>query len=148
MQIYERINQILKNKGLKKKDFLNRFLSLNPTLQSSGESPSIPSIYNYLSGNREIKAELIPFIAKALEVSEQELFLDDDNSADLLKGLLNRQGQSSALNRKNQLIMELLSLCEYASEPLLERILGVLEKNKEVCIQGMKQLSDINFNRL
>ena len=48
------------------------------------------------------------------------------------------QGQSSALNRKNQLIMELLSLCEYASEPLLERILGVLEKNKEVCIQGMK----------
>mgnify|MGYP000980699398 FL=1 len=148
MQIYERINQILKNKGLKKKDFLNRFLSLNPTLKSSGEGPSIPSIYNYLSGNREIKAELIPFIAKALEVSEQELFLDDDNSADLLKGLLNRQGQSSALNRKNQLIMELLSLCEYASEPLLERILGVLEKNKEICVQSMKQLSDINLNRL
>ena len=148
MQIYERINQILKNKGLKKKDFLNRFLSLTPTLKSSGESPSIPSIYNYLSGNREIKAELIPFIAKALEVSEQELFLDDDNSADLLKGLLNRQGQSSALNRKNQLIMELLSLCEYASEPLLERILGVLEKNKEICVQSMKQLSDINLNRL
>lgn len=148
MQIYERINQILKNKGLKKKDFLNRFLSLNPTLKSSGESPSIPSIYNYLSGNREIKAELIPFIAKALEVSEQELFLDDDNSADLLKGLLNRQGQSSALNRKNQLIMELLSLCEYASEPLLERILGVLDKNKEICVQSMKQLSDINLNRL
>ena len=148
MQIYERINQILKNKGLKKKDFLNRFLSLNPTLKSIGESPSIPSIYNYLSGNREIKAELIPFIAKALEVSEQELFLDDDNSADLLKGLLNRQGQSSALNRKNQLIMELLSLCEYASEPLLERILGVLDKNKEICVQSMKQLSDINLNRL
>ena len=103
MQIYERINQILKNKGLKKKDFLNRFLSLNPTLKSSGESPSIPSIYNYLSGNREIKAELIPFIAKALEVSEQELFLDDDNSTDLLKELLNKQSQSSALNRKNQL---------------------------------------------
>ena len=113
MQIYERINQILKNKGLKKKDFLNRFLSLNPTLKSSGESPSIPSIYNYLSGNREIKAELIPFIAKALEVSEQELFLDDDNSADLLKGLLNRQGQSSALNRKNQLIMELLRISSF-----------------------------------
>ena len=87
-------------------------------------------------------------IAKALEVSEQELFLDDDNSTDLLKELLNKQSQSSALNRKNQLIMELLSLCEYASEPLLERILGVLEKNKEVCIQGMKQLSDINLNRL
>jgi hypothetical protein len=147
MQIYERINQILKSKGLKKKDFLNKFLSLNPTLKSSGESPSIPSIYNYLNGNREIKAELISFIVKALEVSEQELFLDDDNSADLLKELLNKQSRNSALNGKNRLIMELINLCEYTPEPLLEQVLSMLERNKEMYAQSMKRLSEINLSK-
>ena len=147
MQIYERINQILKSKGLKKKDFLNKFLSLNPPLKSSGESPSIPSIYNYLNGNREIKAELISFIVKALEVSEQELFLDDDNSADLLKELLNKQSRNSALNGKNRLIMELINLCEYTPEPLLEQVLSMIERNKEMYAQSMKRLSEINLSK-
>ena len=52
--------------------------------------PSLPSIYNYLNGNREIKAELIPYIAKALEVSEQELFIDDLNISSFLKDMVNK----------------------------------------------------------
>ena len=33
MQIYEKINEILKSKNLSKKDFANEFLKLNPTLR-------------------------------------------------------------------------------------------------------------------
>ena len=52
MQIYERINSIIKSKGLKKKDFLERFTALEPRLKSTGEIPSIPTIYNYLNGTK------------------------------------------------------------------------------------------------
>ena len=90
MQIYERINAILRSKKLKKKDFVQKFIDLEPRLKSTGEVPSLPSIYNYLNGNREIKAELIPYIAKALEVSEQELFIDDLNISSFLKDMVNK----------------------------------------------------------
>ena len=90
MQIYERINAILRSKKLKKKDFVQKFIDLEPRLKSTGEVPSLPSIYNYLNGNREIKAELIPYIAKPLEVSEQELFIDDLNISSFLKDMVNK----------------------------------------------------------
>ena len=90
MQIYERINAILRSKKLKKKDFVQKFIDLEPRLKSTGEVPSLPSIYNYLNGNREVKAELIPYIAKALEVSEQELFIDDLNISSFLKDIVNK----------------------------------------------------------
>ena len=103
MQIYERINLIIKSKGLKKKDFLERFTALEPRLKSTGEIPSVPTIYNYLNGTREIKAELIPYMAKALEVSEQELFLDD--SAEFLKDFIKKQGESENAGEKSKAVV-------------------------------------------
>lgn len=100
MQIYERINSIIKSKGLKKKDFLERFTALEPRLKSTGEIPSVPTIYNYLNGTREIKAELIPYMAKALEVSEQELFLDD--SAEFLKDFIKKTRRERKRWREKQ----------------------------------------------
>ncbi|MDD5401361.1 MAG: helix-turn-helix transcriptional regulator [Sulfurimonas sp.] len=46
-------------------------------LKSTGEIPSEQTIYGYLNGKRELKAELIPYIAEVLEVDEQELFRFD-----------------------------------------------------------------------
>ncbi|MEA2017597.1 MAG: helix-turn-helix transcriptional regulator [Campylobacterota bacterium] len=74
MEVYEKINYLIKEKFLTKKDFANKFLSLEPKLRTTGEAPSIGSIYSYLTGKREIKIELIPYIAEALNVKEQELF--------------------------------------------------------------------------
>ena len=40
-----------------------------------------------------------------------------------------------------------INLCEYTPKPLLERVLSVLERNKEMCVQSMKRLSEINLSK-
>ena len=129
MQIHERINSIIKSKGLKKKDFLQKFVSLEPRLKSTGEIPSIPTIYNYLNGTREIKAELIPYMAKALDVSEQELFLDND-STEFFKEFIKKQSENESSNEKNKAILKLINLCEY----------------KQLTLQNMKRIGGLEFN--
>lgn len=74
MTIADKISSILAEKGLTKKFFAQKLVELEPTLKSTGEAPSISSIYGYLNGSREIKAELIPYIAEVLGVSVAELF--------------------------------------------------------------------------
>ncbi len=74
MQLFEKINYLIEEKKLSKKEFTDIFLSLEPRLRTTGNPPSIGSVYSYLSGKREIKVELIPYIAEALGVKEQELF--------------------------------------------------------------------------
>lgn len=143
MQIYERINSIIKSKGLKKKDFLERFTALEPRLKSTGEIPSVPTIYNYLNGTREIKAELIPYMAKALEVSEQELFLDD--STEFLKDFIKKQGEGENADEKNKAVVKIIELCEYASTPMLERLIEILEQNKQASLKNMKRMSGLEF---
>ncbi|WP_459861698.1 hypothetical protein [Campylobacter concisus] len=145
MQIHERINSIIKSKGLKKKDFLQKFVSLEPRLKSTGEIPSIPTIYNYLNGTREIKAELIPYMAKALDVSEQELFLDND-STEFFKEFIKKQSENESSNEKNKAILKLINLCEYASMPMLERLIEILEQNKQLTLQNMKRIGGLEFS--
>lgn len=74
MEVYEKINHLIREKGLSKKEFVKIFLSLEPRLKRTGEIPRISTVYGYLNGLREIKIELIPFFAEALNVKEQELF--------------------------------------------------------------------------
>ena len=145
MQIHERINSIIKSKGLKKKDFLQKFVSLEPRLKSTGEIPSIPTIYNYLNGTREIKAELIPYMAKALDVSEQELFLDND-STEFFKEFIKKQSENESSNEKNKAILKLINLCEYASMPMLERLIESWEQNKQLTLQNMKRIGGLEFS--
>ena len=74
MQVREKINDVLVELGLSKRDFAKAILNLEPKLNSTGKPPSESTIYGYLNGRREIKIELIPYIAEVLSVSEQELF--------------------------------------------------------------------------
>lgn len=74
MQVREKINYLLVELGLSKRDFAKAILNLEPKLNSTGKPPSESTIYGYLNGRREIKIELIPYIAEVLSVSEQELF--------------------------------------------------------------------------
>ena len=74
MELFEKVNYLIVEKNMTKKEFANKFLALNPKLRTTGEAPSFASIYSYLSGKREIKVELISFIAETLDVKEQELF--------------------------------------------------------------------------
>ena len=145
MLLYERINQILKKKNLNKKEFAAKFLSFEPVLKSTGVSPSMPTIYNYLNGTREIKAEMIPFIAKALDISEQELFLDDENSDEFFKTFIQRRDEESD-SIKYQKMIHIINLLDYAPKQLIDRIIEILEKNKEATINSLKQMGmDVNL---
>ncbi|WP_170020389.1 helix-turn-helix transcriptional regulator [Campylobacter sp. RM16190] len=139
MLIHERINKILKQKNMKKKDFAAKFIEFEPTLKSTGAHPSLPTIYNYLNGTREIKADLIPAMAKALDVSEQELFLDDDNCLEFFKNFIKKSDDSVSGDKKD-MVIKLIELCEYASTPLLQKIIETLEKNKEMTINSIKSI--------
>lgn len=77
MQIVEKINFLLEEKGMSKKDFAAKLRQLSPKLYATGEMPSEQTIYRYLNGSRELKVELIPYIAEVLAVNEQELFSVD-----------------------------------------------------------------------
>jgi len=74
MQVKDKINYLLKELGLSKRDFAQALLNLEPKLNSTGKAPSESTIYGYLNGGREIKIELIPYIAEVLGIKEQELF--------------------------------------------------------------------------
>jgi hypothetical protein len=52
---------------LTRKYFVNQLILLNPVLKSTCETPSSSTIYGYLNGNREVKIELLPYIAKVLD---------------------------------------------------------------------------------
>ena len=74
MPVREKINYLLVELGLSKRDFAKALLNLEPKLNSTGKPPNESTIYGYLNGGREIKIELIPYIAEVLGIKEQELF--------------------------------------------------------------------------
>jgi transcriptional regulator with XRE-family HTH domain len=76
MEVYEKINLLLKENKISKKMFASKLRELEPKLKSTFEIPSEKTIYAYLNGRIGIKIELIPYIAEALHVPEQ-LFFDD-----------------------------------------------------------------------
>ena len=74
MEVIDKINYLLNEKNISKKQFISNFLALEPKLKSTGEIPSESTVYGYLNGSREIKIELISYIAEVLQIKEQELF--------------------------------------------------------------------------
>lgn len=81
MKVIDRINEILKEKNISKKELARRLIDLDMKAAKTGEVPSVSSIYAYLNGNIELKADFIPFIAEALGVFEQELFSPSSQNA-------------------------------------------------------------------
>jgi len=51
MEIYEKINYLIEEKKMTKKEFVDKVIELEPRLKNSGESPSIQTIYRYLNGS-------------------------------------------------------------------------------------------------
>lgn len=118
MKVAEKINYLLQEKGLTKREFATKLLLLDPKLDSTGKSPHESTIYGYLNGGREIKVELIPYIAEVLEVSEQELFSTELEFA---------TNQNIKYSKE---VREMISLIAYAPHSLIEHILEVLRKYK------------------
>jgi transcriptional regulator with XRE-family HTH domain len=76
MEVYEKINLLIKEKNINKKSFAEQLIKLEPKLKSTGEIPTVKAIYAYLNGKIAMKVELIPYIAEVLNIPEQLLFDD------------------------------------------------------------------------
>ena len=119
MNVADVINAFIREKGMTKREFARKLAALKPRLKHTGTVPSEQTIYGYLNGKREIKIELIPYIADVLEIQVQELFgkrieyaaqYDTHNSAE---------------------VREIIDLLHYAPPPLRREIKELLIKVKE-----------------
>ncbi len=128
MEIIDKINYLIKEKNLQKKDFVKMLQAIEPKLKSTGEVPSEQTIYGYLNGKRELKVELIPYIAEVLGVDEQELFRFDIEYA------------TEYNLRYSKDAREILDLLQYTPKPMLEQIKTVMRKFKKTYEEGMKEL--------
>ena len=120
MDIIEKINYLIKEKELTKREFMYQLRQLEPKLKTTGNIPSEQTVYGYLNGKRELKVELIPYIAEVLGVPEQALFNSDIEYASEYNIYLSRE------------IKELLELLLYAPKPLREEIKKLLTQTKQV----------------
>ena len=128
MEVWEKINYLLEEKNITKQTFANKLIALEPKLKRTGESPSTQTILGYLYGKRELKIELIPYIAEVLEVTEQELFSFDIEYA------------SEYNIRYSKEIREILDLLQYAPKPMIEHIKTTLQRFKVVYEEEKKNI--------
>ena len=160
MNITEKINNIIDEKGLTRKYFVNQLILLNPILKSTGETPSSSTIYGYLNGNREVKIELLPYIAKVLNVSIADLFDETEkNRIKILQNILKSptleekkllenyfKFEEKINNYKLQneanynLYKYIFNILPFASEKFLYTLIDVLESFKDSTIRAEKEI--------
>ena len=157
MEIYERINELINTRGLSKRDFAQRLIALEPKLKTTGETPTEKTIYKYLNGTISIRIELIPYIAQALNILEQEIFITstkervnfyrtiiqraNDKELEIMKKrLLDKLEIDNILNTKNKAKLstksdsktKIIELLDYAPLPLVESLLITLKSFEEL----------------
>lgn len=121
MSILERINAILKSRNMSKRELARRIIALEYRAAKTGEIPTESSIYAYLNGTIELKADLLPYIAQALNIYEQELFSSEAKSQKILQKIYRNNIERYA---------EIIDLLEYVSPKTMETLEAILEKNK------------------
>ncbi len=126
VEVWEKINYLLIEKKLSKKEFADKLVALAPKLKRTDESPSSQTILGYLYGKREIKVELIPYIAEVLGVSEQELFTFDLEYA------------QNYNYRQSKEVREILELLPYAPVSVVAHIKEQLQKYKKLHDESTK----------
>lgn len=141
MEIFEKINLIIKEKSLTKREFAKKLIALEPKSSRTGETMSEKVIYTYLSGKTVINSNLIPYIAEALNITEQELFIDNkSNRLKYLKYILKNPSKEELnlinslnedTNKSNQ-AKELISLLPYIPEAMLHSFIKKATQVKSI----------------
>lgn len=126
MKVAEKINYLLEEKNISKREFAKKLLALNPLLERTGKPPSESTVYGYLNGGREIKIELISYIAETLNISEQELFSNEIEYANDYNYKHSKEAR------------EILDLLKFAPRSAIDEIKNYLLKFKNVCDEGIK----------
>lgn len=134
MEVYETINEILLHRNITKRDFAKKLRAIEPKLKSTGEIPTEKAIYGYLNGTSNLKIELIPYIAEALGIKEQELFspISKNPSHD---DLYLKEPSVDYGKKPDEEIEKLISLLSYAPQPMIKDLISKLEKIKALSQQ-------------
>ena len=128
MEVWEKINYLLEEKKMSKQDFANRLIELEPRLKRTSETPSTQTILGYLYGKRELKVELIPYIAEVLGVSEQELFN------------FNIEFATDYNYKQSKEVKKIINLLSYAPNSIIVHIKTQLEKYKNLHIETKNKI--------
>lgn len=128
MEVWEKINYLLEEKKITKQEFAHKLVGLEPHLKRTGESPSAQTILGYLYGKRELKVELIPYIAEVLEVSEQDLFTFDLEYA------------CNYNYRQSKEVREIIELLRYAPTSIVTHIKEQLMKYKVLHTESIEKM--------
>ncbi len=128
MEIWKKINYLLEEKNMSKQDFANKLIALEPRLKRTSETPSTQTILGYLYGKRELKVELIPYIAEFLGVSEQELFN------------FNIEFATDYNYKQSKEVREIINLLSYAPNSIIVHIKTQLEKYKNLHIETKNKI--------
>jgi len=157
MEIYEKINTIIKKQNLTKREFAQRLIALEPKLKTTGEIPTEKTIYKYLNGTIAIRIELISYIAQTLNITEQEIFItspkeriifyrkfvQNANNEEIeiikkrvlakyeLDNILLGYVEEKTMHHKDVKKAQVISLLSYAPAPLLDSLLVKLEEIKQ-----------------
>lgn len=126
MDIVDKINYLIKEKSISKKEFAIMLQSLEPKLNSTGHTPKEQTIYGYLNKKRELKVELVPYIAEVLSVPEQELFTFELEYANDFNLSQSREAR------------ELISLLPYLPRDYIKYILGKFREYRTLYEQNTK----------
>lgn len=159
MSISEKLTNIIKSKGLTRREFAQKLIDLSPKVNRVGETPTLPTIYGYLNGRINIPVDLISFIAEALDISEQELFdtslitkrkffhyITENSSAielnyyqkvlssKLLLDVknLDEYTLNSLENQDRAKVEEIVKNIKFAPSPFIDKILQSLNKYKKL----------------
>ena len=125
MQVRDKINYMIEEKNMSKTDFAEKLLALEPKLNSTGKSPSLSTIYGYLNGRREIKIELISYIAEVLNIKEQELFEFDIEYATEFNYMMSKD------------VREIISLLRFVPSVKIRELKENLIKFKELASKDL-----------
>jgi transcriptional regulator with XRE-family HTH domain len=128
VNIIEKINFLLEEKGISKKEFVEKLQKLEPKLKGTGDIPSEQTIYRYLNESRELKVELIPYIAEVLEVTEQDLFTFDLEYA------------CNYNYRQSKEVRTIIELLQYAPNGIVEHIKEQLMKHKAIYSESVEKI--------
>jgi transcriptional regulator with XRE-family HTH domain len=139
MEVWEKVNYLIEEKKMTKQEFANKLIMLEPKLKRTSEVPSVQTILGYLYGKRELKVELLPYIAEVLKVNEQELFS------------FNIEYASEYNMRYSKDAREILELLYFAPKPVITYIITTLKKykasykeiKKDLDAQDLSHKSDI-----
>jgi len=130
MDIIDKINLLIEQREMTKKLFASKLQNLKPILKSTGDVPSLQTIYGYLGGKRELKIELVPYIADVLNVDEQELFnLDIEYASDYNM-------------HKSKEVRKVVELLQYAPKPFITKLIESLEKYEKMYQKMEHRLSE------